>query len=139
TKRQSLSGPWMGPYNYLSPAVRPVAFNALLADDDGDISGETIEPNTFSDLDHDTLMAGIIGVREGTWLRFTKSYSDFSSPRIDYAGRVNSKFTRVDGTWSFPSAPWERGTFVLIRDAVAVDADVRRARLTTQKLTLRRL
>ena len=138
TKRQSLSGPWMGRYNYVSRAVPPAAFNAILLDEGGDISGETIEPNSFSNLNLDTLMAGIIGVREDTWLRFTKNYSDFQGPAIDYSGRVNSKFTRVDGTWSFPHAPWEHGTFVRSRDAVTADSQIRRTRVTTEKLPLRR-
>ncbi|MEM1373942.1 MAG: hypothetical protein AAGF78_06130 [Pseudomonadota bacterium] len=133
-KRLTLTGPWMGRYNYVSVAMKPVAFNANLIDEGGDISGDTIEPNSFSDLDLDALIAGIIGVREETFLRFTKSYSDFDGPKIDYEGRINATFTRVDGTWSFPHAPWQHGTFVLIRDAVAVDAERRRTRVTSESL-----
>lgn len=134
SKRLTLSGPWMGRYNYVSRAAKPVAFNANLVDEEGDISGDTIEPNSFSDLELDALIAGVIGVREGNLVRFTKSYSDFDGPRIDYEGRINATFTRVDGTWSFPHAPWEHGTFVLIRDAVAVDAERRRTRITSEGL-----
>lgn len=133
-KRLTLTGPWMGRYNYVSATMKPVAFNATLLDEDGNISGETIEPNTFADQNLDALIAGIIGVREETWLRFTKSYSDFDGPKIDYEGRVNATFTRVDGTWSFPATPWHHGTFVLIRDAVAVDAERRRTRVASEGL-----
>ncbi|MEM1236733.1 MAG: hypothetical protein AAGI10_07170 [Pseudomonadota bacterium] len=138
TKRRDLSGPWMGRYNYVTRVQPPVAFNAMLLDENGDISGETLEPNSFSDLAFDSLIAGIIGVREGTLVRFTKAYSDFDAPKIDYEGRINSAFTRVDGTWSFPSAPENHGTFVLIRDAVAAEADVRRSRLTGATLDMLR-
>ena len=134
-ERLTLPGPWMGRYNYASAAMKPVAFNATLFDEEGNISGETIEPNTFSDQPLDALMAGIIGVREETWLRFTKSYSDFEGSSIDYEGRINATFTRVDGTWSFPTTPRHHGTFVLIRDAVAVDAQRRRTRVTSEGLT----
>lgn len=128
TKRLRLTGPWMGRYNYVTRALPPVAFNAVLEDDGGDISGETIESNSFPDIDLDALIAGIIGVREGSLLHFCKNYSDFECPRIDYVGRIDAKFTRIDGTWSFPNNPWEHGTFVMIRDAVGAELNVRRKR-----------
>ncbi|MEO0678033.1 MAG: hypothetical protein AAFR53_11345 [Pseudomonadota bacterium] len=130
TKRLRLTGPWMGRYNYVSRAVPPVAFNANLHDDNGDISGDTIEPNSFKGVDLDNLIAGIIGVREGRTVRFCKNYSDIDAPRVDYEGKIDASFTRVEGTWSFPNAPWEHGTFVLIRDAVAAETGVRRMRQT---------
>lgn len=134
SKRLSLTGPWMGRYNYVSMVQPPVAFNATFDDDDGNISGEIIEPNTFTELTLDSLLAGVIGVREETLIRFTKAYTDFNAPKIDYEGRINSKFTRIDGTWSFPHAPWQHGTFVMIRDAVAVDASARRTRIASETL-----
>ncbi|MEM9436709.1 MAG: hypothetical protein AAGA15_06680 [Pseudomonadota bacterium] len=134
TKRLRLTGPWMGRYNYVSRPLPPVAFNAVLEDDGGDISGETIEPNSFADQPLDSLMAGIIGVREGTIVRFCKTYSDFDAPKIDYEGRIDAKFTRVDGKWSFPNAPWQHGTFVLIRDAVGADGLVQRTRVAGEAI-----
>lgn len=138
SKRLRLTGPWMGRYNYVTQALPPVAFNAILEDDGGDISGETIEPNCFAHLPMDSLLAGIIGVREGTLVRFCKTYSDFDEPRIDYEGRIDAKFTRVEGTWNFPNAPWEHGTFVLIRDAVAADHTTRRMRIASETISPRR-
>ncbi|MEL6913895.1 MAG: hypothetical protein AAFP13_05305 [Pseudomonadota bacterium] len=134
TKRLRLTGPWMGRYNYVSRALPPVAFNATLVDEAGDLSGETIEPNSFSDVEIDSLIAGIIGVREGRIVRFTKNYSDIDAPRIDYEGKIDPQFTRVQGTWTFPNAPWEHGTFVLIRDAVGAEQGVRRMRRASEAL-----
>ncbi len=125
---QSLNGPWMGRYNYVSRARPPVAFNAMLVDDDGDLSGETLEPNSFADLEMDSLIAGIIGVRVGPMVRFTKSYSDFDAARVEYSGVINAQFTRIDGTWSFAGGLVGRGTFVLIRDAVPVEQGLRRSK-----------
>ena len=136
TKKRDLSGPWMGRYNYVTRAQPPVAFNAMLQDENGNISGETLEPNSISELQFDSLIAGVIGVREGTLVRFTKSYSDFDAPKIDYEGRINSAFTRVDGTWRFPTDPAIHGTFVLIRDAVAAESSARRTRKSDVSLDI---
>lgn len=125
---RNLTGPWMGRYSYVTQVLPPVAFNAVLTDEDGAISGETMEPNTFKDLHMDTLIAGIIGVREGTMVRWSKNYSDFDGNRIDYDGLVNPTFTRVEGRWAFSNAPWDHGTFVLIRDTIAVARETRRSK-----------
>lgn len=125
---RNLTGPWMGRYSYVTQALPPVAFNAVLSDQDGAISGETMEPNTFKSLDLDTLIAGIIGVREGNIVRWSKNYSDFDSSRIEYDGTVNPTFTRVEGRWSFSDAPWDHGTFVLIRDTIAVSSEIKRSK-----------
>ena len=124
----TLTGPWMGRYSYVTQVKPPVAFNAVITDEDGNLSGETIEPNSFSDIDLDTLIAGLIGVREGSMVRWSKTYSDFDASKIDYDGTANATFTRIEGRWSFPAAPWQHGTFVLIRDTVAVSQGVRRSK-----------
>ena len=118
----------MGRYSYVTQALPPVAFNAVLTDLDGALSGETMEPNTFSASGLDTLIAGIIGVREGTMVRWSKNYSDFDGSRIDYDGLINPTFTRVEGRWSFRDAPWDHGTFVLIRDTIAVSRETRHSK-----------
>lgn len=130
---RNLTGPWMGRYNYAVGGGAPVAFNANITDVDGALSGETLEANTFTHLtlEADQLIAGIIGVREGRDVHFTKRYSDFDGPRLNYEGKVNGAFTRIEGRWFFPDTPAFHGTFALIRDTVAVEArrDVsRRAR-----------
>ena len=125
---RTLTGPWMGRYSYVTQARPPVAFNAMFEDIEGALSGETIEPNSFADLSIDSLIAGLIGVREGQHVRWAKTYSDFDGTKIDYSGTVNPTFTRIEGTWSFPDAPWEHGTFVLIRDTIAVARETRRSK-----------
>jgi len=125
---QSLTGPWMGRFSYVTQARPAVAFNAMLQDTGGDISGETLEPNSFSVDGTDSLIAGIIGVREGSLVRWSKKYSDFDAPTIDYDGIINPTFTRIEGRWVFPLTNWNHGTFVLVRDTVTVDTATRRAK-----------
>ncbi|MEM1302885.1 MAG: hypothetical protein AAGH17_09900 [Pseudomonadota bacterium] len=118
----------MGRYSYVTQARPPVAFNAVLSDEDGALSGETIEPNTFKGMNIDSLIAGIIGVREGTMVKWSKNYSDFDGSRIEYEGLINPNFTRVEGRWAFANAPWDHGTFVLMRDTIAVSREIRRSK-----------
>ncbi|MGR3433268.1 MAG: hypothetical protein ACU0CO_00035 [Shimia sp.] len=138
--RQLLTGPWMGRYGYTEQPLPPVAFNATLLDEDGDLSGDVIEPNAFGPggPESETLLAGVIGVREGRLVRWTKRYSDFAAPRIDYEGEVNAPFTRISGRWRFPEAPRWSGPFVMIRDAVGAEAARQRVRRSQGALRLPR-
>lgn len=124
----SLSGSWTGRFDYDNVAYgTPVSFDAVLTETNGTLRGEVVEPNTFRDEATDTLLAVLVGTRNGTVVRFVKTYTDFEdSDHPRYDGRVNATATRITGRWHFPSKPALKGTFLLARTAQAA------ARKTTQ-------
>lgn len=75
-----------------------------------------IEPNTFVNAPTESLMAGLMGTRDGSVVFLRKIYSDFKSPVLHYEGTVNEDLTRISGTWIFPSL-LHHGRFMMVRDA----------------------
>lgn len=121
-----LTGAWSGRYDYDSHGPG-AAFSLWLNDDAGVLSGETMEPNSFASDAGDTLMAAISGGRTGLDVAFTKSYSDVREPPIAYEGMADPDLNRVTGRWHFPSVPWIRGSFMMVRDRRATRSRTRSA------------
>lgn len=100
----SLTGVWSGKHTY-ARIGRPTACNATIVDQAGSLTGETIEPNTFLDAPTQTLMAGLIGTRDGQDVAFRKTYSDFKSPTLHDEGTATPDLKRSLGFGSLAMAP----------------------------------
>ena len=106
----------VGEYWYAG-AADPVPFSAHLVDSAGNISGTTLEPNTFAHPGLIELSAGIEG-RAGRAQRAV--HKDLpSAPGVHrdpifYSGAVDPAFTMIDGEWTFVDGQMS-GRFVLVR------------------------
>ena len=110
-----LSGGWDGIYNY-PHSRRPTAFTATLRDVAGVIVGETSEPATLPGEQGSTLHALLEGSREGSMVRFAKTYDEPGHARrkaVLYSGIVNGDGTEITGRWEIPGN-WS-GTFIMVR------------------------
>ena len=125
----SLSGSWTGRFDYDNVAYgTPVSFDAVLTETDGELHGEVVEPNTFRPEGTDTLLAVLVGNRNGTAVSFVKTYTDFEeTDHPTYEGTVNATATRVTGRWFFPKTPGVKGTFLLARTAQSAARKRKRA------------
>lgn len=118
-----LSGSWIGIYNYSSHHP-PTRFRATLADQNGALSGETVEQEkTFTGA---TLRALIDGRRTDASISFVKVYEDeaFNSEFVHYEGQIESGGDEIIGRWDVPGY-WS-GTFLMVRDSGAAEAIERR-------------
>jgi hypothetical protein len=106
----SLTGYWSGQYVYPRNSMPPTPFNATLEDRDGQLIGETDEPNLFADLDAARLFADLIGTRCGQAVRFVKSMDGTGGANHDivYEGTASADFMRIEGTWTIPGN-WSGG------------------------------
>ena len=118
-KSDNISGFWTGVYDYPQAYREPVPFNAVITDSGGALTGESIEPNTFSTAQDKELFAHLSGTRDGSSVMFVKTYEKV--PRgghsIIYQGTLDASGTRIDGTWK-ASARWS-GPFVMNRSSGA--------------------
>jgi hypothetical protein len=98
----NLTGFWTGVYDYGSGRKEPVPFNVIIEDNAGSLTGEIIEPNTFSPAKDRELFASLKGTREGTSVHFIKTYEKVprAGHSIAYAGTLDASRTRIDGTWN---------------------------------------
>ncbi len=112
-----LTGLWSGEYWY-SGRPFPTPFTAHIIDSAGNLSGTTLEPNTFAKSSLTELSADIDGARSASSVRFTKLYHRARGVHdypIFYAGAVDAKFTVIEGDWSFNQPENLFGRFVLVR------------------------
>jgi hypothetical protein len=121
-----LSGGWDGIYNY-PRAMRPNAFTATLRDSAGLLAGETSEPSQEREDRGVILHALIAGSREGSTVRFVKTYDAPSRAHyaVFYSGTVNGEGTEINGRWDIPGV-WS-GTFIMVRqvgDEAAAEAKI---------------
>lgn len=111
----NLSGFWTGVYDYPRGLKEPVPFNAVITDTDGVLTGEIIEPNTFSSAMDRELFASLAGKRDGMSVTFVKTYEKV--PRgghsLPYEGTLDSTCNRIEGTWR--ASPTWFGPFVMNR------------------------
>ena len=122
-----LSGRWIGRYDYTSKVLPAVAFEVVLDDDAGDLTGMITEPNGFRGDRGATLRARLIGGRDGAAVRFVKYYIGFDQDDDPhYAGTANAALTRIEGSWHFPVIGGAGGRFVMTRERVQVAARARR-------------
>ena len=108
-----LSGEWTGVYNYPA-AMPPVAFEAVLHDSAGRISGTTTEigPSAFAAAQR--LDAVIDGRRDGRNVQFIKMYeqADEEYDVVHYSGAVDPEGDEIAGTWLLHGLS---GTFLMVR------------------------
>jgi hypothetical protein len=129
SREGDLTGLWSGEYWYAGAVQPPVPFSAHLVDTAGNISGTTLEPNTFAHPGLIELSADIEGARGELSVRFTKLYHPAPGVHRDaifYSGTIDPKFTMIDGDWMVAGLT---GRFVLVRvsrgaQAVAVEREV---------------
>ncbi len=116
-----LSGGWDGIYNY-PRGMRPNAFTATLRDSGGLLAGEVSEPSQ-DPQDHGAILHALLeGSREGSAVRFVKTYDAPSRSHyaVIYTGTVNGEGTEISGRWDIPGV-WS-GTFIMVRHVGAEDA-----------------
>ncbi|KPP93040.1 MAG: hypothetical protein HLUCCA08_10595 [Rhodobacteraceae bacterium HLUCCA08] len=127
---RTLSGLWTGRYDYARPGMGdPVTFEVVLTETGRVFTGELVEPNTFRDDAGDTLMAVVSGSRDGQFVQFLKTYTDFNG--LDhpvYEGRCNGALTRISGDWRFPAFPAVCGSFLMVRTAGLAEEKAREAK-----------
>ena len=123
---KGVNGAWTGYYTYggWSPVRCP--FNAWLIEEAGAVTGETIEPNTFTytSVTTDELMAALSGHRSGSDIGFIKTYTDLEIERIAYDGQVDAGFKRIEGTWRILNSGIF-GDFVMIREPLSKKSQAR--------------
>jgi hypothetical protein len=110
---QDLTGVWNGLYSY--PDGRSVAFVATLIESGRTVTGSTHEPCVGRDCPARTLLASLMGSRNGSAVSFRKTY-EAAGPRfgtVNYEGRLNSEATEIEGRWMIPGV-WS-GKFMMIR------------------------
>ena len=106
----SLTGVWVGSYQYTDRRA-PVQFMMVLHQDaDGTVTGALREPATFGDSSAPFLGASISGSVQNATLKYVKKYDGTGGQNhsVDYRGVVNWKARAVQGQWSMPGS---KGTF----------------------------
>lgn len=115
---ENLSGFWTGVYDYPDGSRQAVAFNVVIEDKDGTLTGEIIEPNTFSPVADRELFAHLAGAREGSAVHFVKTYEKVKrgGHSISYEGTLDASCTRIEGIWRAVGVrlPWS-GPFIMNR------------------------
>ncbi len=116
SKSINLSGLWMGSFAYPGGTGPTTPFLASLVDNDGSLTGTTIEPNTIG-RSSGQLEAVLSGSRSGSAVDFTKMYDGESDAAhaVDYVGRLSPDGNSITGVWSLESFD---GTFEMHREAV---------------------
>jgi hypothetical protein len=110
---QDLTGVWNGLYSY--PDGRSVTFVATLIESGRALTGSTHEPCVGGDCPAGTLLASLMGSRNGSAVSFRKTY-EAAGPRfgtVNYEGQLNAEATEIEGRWSIPGV-WS-GKFMMIR------------------------
>ncbi len=126
-----LSGRWTGRYDYQG-ALSPVAFEAVLDDQDGHLVGTITEPNSFASGQGPHLQASLKGNRLGSSVSFTKYYHGFDQGDDPiYDGDANAALTRISGQWRFATLPGWCGRFVMVR---APEAQARRRKAKVESI-----
>jgi len=114
--RTNLSGHWHGLFNY--PIAWPsTAFEAVIRDEGGLLTGVTTEADDTPECLGVTLTATINGRRDGMSVQFAKMYDHTSEDRdfVHYSGALHSDGNEIEGRWTIPGV-WS-GTFLMIRAA----------------------
>lgn len=118
-ERIDLSGEWTGIFNY--PVSEPsVAFEALIEDVAGIISGTTTELGRTVFSPAKRLDAVIDGRRDGFSIQFIKMYdqADEQYDVVHYSGTIDPDGEEITGIWAVAGMT---GTFLMIRRAGAAE------------------
>lgn len=135
SKDGDLTGLWSGEFWYRGVSF-PTPFTAHFIDSDGDLSGTTLEPNTFAAPDLADLSGELSGSRGALSLRFTKIYHPnpgVHSLPIFYDGAVDPNFTLIDGEWNFGVDGALSGRFVLVRVSRGIAVPARTGQQTVAR------
>lgn len=113
--RLDLTGVWEGTYFYPNCIGPTTPFVAKLADENGRLSGTTMEPNIAGfPGEADKLQAVILGLRHGRSVDFVKTYDGQTiDDNVDYVGQLSDDGSAVTGVWSNCDMD---GTFEMYRD-----------------------
>lgn len=98
---QDISGYWSGWYDYAGNAAE-VPFSAWLDMRADQVSGTTLEPNTFAHPDLTELSADLTGHVSGDRVSFFKTYHpgpEVHTQTIRYEGVISDDATRINGHW----------------------------------------
>ncbi len=112
-----LSGEWTGIYNF-PHSLPPVAFEAVLLDQAGRLSGTTQEMAGPPFRPERLLTSVIDGVRNGHAVEFAKMYdqADREYDTVAYRGPVTADGEEIQGIWTVGA--WS-GTFLMVRRAAS--------------------
>lgn len=112
-----LTGLWSGEF-WFAAGGPPTPFSAHLIDTAGNVTGTTLEPNTFAHPGLIELGADFSGARGALSVRLTKLYHPAPGVHrepIFYSGTVDPNFTMMDGEWVCGTSSSFVGRFVLVR------------------------
>lgn len=117
TTNKSLEGDWQGSYTYpyRNRKMADVNFNIVISQKAAEVTGSTIEPNTFGDNSSETLEALIVGKVVDSKIDFVKTYNGKGGVvhSINYSGDISQDFNHIKGTWTIPKS-WS-GEFEMSR------------------------
>ena len=136
SEHTDMNGLWSGLYDYGGLIPTLVRFTAWFDDQDGVLTGSSLEENTFADPILEDLTAELTGARSALDVSFTKRYAPVPGVHdfpIRYSGFADSAFTEVVGEWRFDHRGDLSGHFVLHRSSSGVSAKATRARLEALK------
>lgn len=96
-----LTGRWTGLYHYPSYEM-PVPFSVHFSQAGSAITGESIEPNTFIELDIEQLPADWTGHCDGADVQLFKTYCDVEGAdhTVIYNGKIEQGGDVILGRWS---------------------------------------
>ena len=118
----NLNGVWGGRYWYTHMEDAAVPFSAWLSVIDGELSGTTLEPNTFVEAAAEELDALLRGHIAGDEIVFLKTYTDVDQEPIFYEGRITENGQRITGRWFFRRPDDWSGPFEMTRTAAKTGA-----------------
>lgn len=104
--KSGISGIWSGRYWYSKADFyipTTVGFSANLYENNCDITGQTLEPNTFVLSELEELAATVSGGRSESLVQFVKKYDgipELIDHDILYSGEVNETNDRIVGNWT---------------------------------------
>ena len=110
----SLTGVWLGLFTY-PRAIKAGNFSATLLETVTRLTGSTSEIWPRAPRAGETVLATILGSRNGLEVRFTKTYEGPEKPNhsVEYDGMVTSDLSEIEGRWWIPGN-WA-GRFLMIR------------------------
>ncbi|MEM9053954.1 MAG: hypothetical protein AAGB16_01400 [Pseudomonadota bacterium] len=118
----NLNGVWGGRYWYTHAEDVAVPFSAWLGLVEGELTGTTLEPNTFVAGGAEELDALLRGHVAGDEMVFLKTYSDLDQEPVFYEGRILDDGQRITGRWFFRGPDDWSGQFEMTRTAAKTNA-----------------
>ena len=109
-----MTGMWQGTYVYPAHVGPTTPFVAVLREEDGRLTGTTMEPGPSGFPGSEELNAELAGSRSGRSVDFIKTYDgQVWDDVVDYVGQLSPDGPTVTGVWSNNDLD---GTFEMHRD-----------------------